>query len=412
MVLMEEEEMKKPFDILRYRHVAMGASGLFILAGVILFFVLGFNTGIDFGAGYSERVSIAPAGLSVSYSGEGTAVLSVDSRVLSLTIRTPEGVEEHVLDPSLYPTTDDIARELEALGCDAVLISSEKSGNLISGFGYPATLSASPFIVNFATDTVDVTIEDVREALSGIGSVNVQTVGFESEAIYQIRIPVEEESGRAAAESLVNSALADAFGAENIVVMQSDFVGPKFSSSLFRDSLLALAIALVLILGYVALRFRLAYSISSILALAHDVFAMLSFVLIFRLEVSSTTIAAVLTIIGYSINNTIVIFDRVRENIVKAQGGIVNVDGIISLSVRQSVTRTIMTSLTTLVAIVPLAIFSTGDIKLFAINLTWGIIAGAYSSNFLAPAFLHYFHRLFPVDKIKEKKEEEEYSLV
>ena len=130
MVLLEEEEMKKPFDILRYRYVAMGASGLFILAGIILFFVLGFNTGIDFGAGYSERVSIAPAGLTVSYSGEGTAVLSVDSRVLTLTIRTPEGVEEHALDPALYPTTDDIARELEALGCDTALISSEKTGRV------------------------------------------------------------------------------------------------------------------------------------------------------------------------------------------------------------------------------------------------------------------------------------------
>ena len=108
-----------------------------------------------------------------------------------------------------------------------------------------------------------------------------------------------------------------------------------------------------------------------------------------------------LTIIGYSINNTIVIFDRVRENIKKEKG--MDVDGIIALSVRQSLTRTVMTSLTTLVAIVPLAIFGSGDIQLFAVNLTWGIIAGAYSSNFLAPAFLHYFHRLMPIDAVKEK---------
>ena len=89
----------------------------------------------------------------------------------------------------------------------------------------------------------------------------------------------------------------------------------------------------------------------------------------------------------------------------------VDVDALVSLSVRQSLTRTIMTSLTTLVAIVPLAVLGSGDIKLFAINLTWGIIAGAYSSNFLAPAFLHYFSRMFPID-IEKKKEEEEYSLV
>ena len=412
MVLMEEEEMKKPFDVLRYRFIAMGASALFILAGIIAFFALGFNTGIDFGSGYSERVSIAPVGFTVSYTGDKTAVLSVDNGTLALTMRGPEGVEEYTFDTASYPATDDIVAKLSELGFDAELHASEKSSNLISGFGYPASLSSRPFRVNYATDTVDVTIEDVRDALSDLGSVNVQTVGFESEAIYQIRIPVEDGSGRTDAENAVNTALSDAFGAENIVVMQSDFVGPKFSSSLFRDSILALLIALVLILGYVAIRFRLAYSISSILALFHDVLAMLSFVLIFRLEVSATTIAAVLTIIGYSINNTIVIFDRVRENIknVKETGG--DVDGIIALSVRQSVSRSVMTSLTTLVAIVPLAVFSTGDIKLFAVNLTWGIIAGAYSSNFLAPAFLHYFHRLMPIDKVKEKKDEEEYSLV
>ncbi len=403
--------MKKPFDVLEYRFAAMGASLLFIAAGIVIFFALGFNTGIDFGSGYSERVSIAPVGFTVSYSGDETAVLSADNGVLMLTLRGPEGAREYVFDPADYPKNDDIVAKLDELGLDAVLYGSESSGNLISGFGYPATLSSAPFRVNYATDTVDVTIEDVRAALSGLDSVNVQTVGFESEAIYQIRIPVDDGNSRNSAESAVNSALAAAFGEENIVVMQSDFVGPKFSSALFRDSILALLIALVLILGYVALRFRLAYSISSILALFHDVLAMLSFVLIFRLEVSSTTIAAVLTIIGYSINNTIVIFDRVRENIKGINGPCDDVDGVISLSVRQSVTRSVMTSLTTLVAIVPLAVFSSGDIKLFAINLTWGIIAGAYSSNFLAPAFLHYFHRIMPIDKVKEKKEEE-YSLV
>ena len=206
-----------------------------------------------------------------------------------------------------------------------------------------------------------------------------------------------------------SSLLFSAFGEENTVVLQSDFVGPKFSSSLFRDSITGLLIALVLILGYIAIRFRFSYAISSIIALFHDVLAMLSFILIFRLEVSSTTIAAVLTIIGYSINNTIVIFDRVRENLKLEKGK--SVDDVIALSVRQSLTRTIMTSLTTLVAIVPLAILGSGDIQLFAINLTWGIIAGAYSSNFLAPAFLHYFHKIMPIDKENEKKEEE-YSLV
>lgn len=398
--------------ILRWRFLAMGCSALLILTGFVLFFVLGFNTGIDFGSGYSERIQIAPLGFTACYEGEGTAQLSVSDGTLELTKRDGSNVETYSFPASEYPLTDDIASALESLGVETVLYSSEKTGNLVSGFGFPALLSSTPFRVNFSTDTVNVTIEDIREALTELGSVNVQTVGSEEDGIYQIRVTVEEGENQNDAETRINTLLSAAFGAENLVVLQSTFVGPKFSSSLFHDSLLALGLALVLILCYVAIRFRFAYAISSILALLHDVLAMLSFVLIFRLEVSATTIAAVLTIIGYSINNTIVIFDRVRENIKIEKANGLSVDEIISLSVRQSLTRTVMTSLTTLVAIVPLAILGSGDIQIFAVNLTWGIIAGAYSSNFLAPAFLHYFHALIPIDKEKEKKEEEEYSLV
>lgn len=410
---MEENEMtedkSKLGGILRYRFIAMGASGLLIVVGIILFFVLGFNTGIDFGSGYSERIQIAPVGFTVSYPGTDNAVLSVNNRTLELTIRSSDGVAVTSFTEDVYPTTAEIVDKLNSLGLDAVLYSEERTGNVVTGFGFPAVLTSSPVKVNYATDTVDVTIEDVREALAPLGSVNVQTVGSQSEAIYQIRITVAEGDTQRDAEQKVNNLLFSAFGEENTVVLQSDFVGPKFSSSLFRDSITGLLIALVLILGYIAIRFRFSYAISSIIALFHDVLAMLSFILIFRLEVSSTTIAAVLTIIGYSINNTIVIFDRVRENLKLEKGK--SVDDVIALSVRQSLTRTIMTSLTTLVAIVPLAILGSGDIQLFAINLTWGIIAGAYSSNFLAPAFLHYFHKIMPIDKEKEKKEEE-YSLV
>ena len=403
--------MKGTFDVLRWRFAAMGVSALLIITGIVLFFAIGFNTGIDFGSGYSERIQIAPVGFTARYEGDGSAVLSVSDGVLVLTKRSSAGVETYEFSPAEYPSTDDIVSELNSLGVDAELYNTERTVNIVSGFGFPALLSSSPFRVNFSTDTVDVTIEDIRNALDELGSVNVQTVESEEKGIYQIRMSVTEDESQNEAEGRINGLLAETFGEENIVVLQSEFVGSKFSSSLFRDSLIALGAALVLILGYIAIRFRFAYAVSSIIALFHDVLAMLSFILIFRLEVSATTIAAVLTIIGYSINNTIVIFDRVRENIKLEKEKGMSVDDIISLSVRQSLTRTVMTSLTTLVAIVPLAVLGSGDIQTFAVNLTWGIIAGTYSSNFLAPAFLHYFHELIPIDKEKEKKEEE-YSLV
>ena len=239
------------------------------------------------------------------------------------------------------------------------------------------------------------TIEDIREALTELGSVNVQTVGSEEDGIYQIRVTVEEGENQNDAETRINTLLSAAFGAENLVVLQSTFVGPKFSSSLFHDSLLALGLALVLILCYVAIRFRFAYAISSILALLHDVLAMLSFVLIFRLEVSATTIAAVLTIIGYSINNTIVIFDRVRENnkIAKKMAGdsgvvntAANLRPLVDRSVRETTLRNFNSTITTLVMILLFSIIGTSSVREFGVTVIAGLIGGFYSSMFLSPS--------------------------
>ena len=283
------------------------------------------------------------------------------------------------------------------------------TADLVSGFGFPATLSSSETRLNFTTPTRDVNIEDIRGALSSLGNANIQTLGNVDSGYFQVRVNVEDGESQDSVEAKVNSALYAAFGAENVVVMQSDFVGPKFSSSLLRSSIYAILLAIVLVLVYIAIRFRLAYAISSIVALFHDVLMMLAMIAIFRLEVSSTTIAAILTIIGYSLNNTIVIFDRVRENIKENRK--VSVDSAINSAVRQSLTRTVITSLTTLFAIVPLAILSTGDIKLFAVNLTWGILVGAYSSNFIAPGLLAILNRVKPINAEKIKKAED-YSLV
>lgn len=399
-------------DVLKYKKAAYIFSLLFILAGVVVFiFFGGFNKGIDFGSGYSESFQIAPLGFSVSYDGNRSATLSVSDNTLVLQFRDADGVEEHVFPSSDYPLSGDLASELSSLGLN-VKVSQGKlnTANLVSGFGYPATLSSIPHRVNFSTDEVDVTIEDIREAVSSLGGAKVQTVGDKNKASFQVRIVLDENETQTEAGNRVERALSSSFGEENVVVLESNYVGPKFSSSLLKSSLMAVLIAFLLILVYISLRFRLAYALSSIIALVHDVLMMLSFVLILRLEVSGTTIAAVLTIIGYSLNNTIVIFDRVRENIRDNRGA--DVEYLVSLSVRQSFTRTGITTLTTLFAIVPLAIFGAGEIKLFAINLIWGLVIGAYSSSFVAPSLVVFFHSFFPINKIKEKKEEEEYSLV
>ena len=407
---MEEKQMKD-IDVLKFKVPALIFSSLFIVAGIIVFILLGFNAGIDFGSGYSESVQIAPLGMTVSYEGSESAVLSVSGTTLTLTFRSASGVEEKEFPSSLYPTAGELGAALAASGLKVKVVDPTLcTDNLVSGFGYPMTLTTSPGRINFSTDGEYVTISSLRSALSEIDGVKVQTVGDKNSGAFQVRVLLKENEGQSEAERRINGELSKVYGEENIVVLQSDFVGPKFSSSLFRSSVSAILIAFVLILLYISVRFRISYALSSIIALIHDVLMMLSFVVILRLEVSSTTIAAVLTIIGYSLNNTIVIFDRVRENIKENRGS--DPASMVSWSVRQSFSRTFITTLTTLFAIVPLSIFSTGDIRNFAINLIWGLVVGAYSSSIIAPALLMVFHRKFPIDKIKEKKEEEEYSLV
>ncbi len=403
--------MKNKFDVLKYKKIAPIPSLAFMLVGLIMFFAVGFNAGIDFAAGLSERIQIAPVGLYVSYEGSDDAVLGTQGGSLVLTRRNASGVQTKSFDAATYVTVNDLAKAMEESGIKVEVRNGDlKSSALVSGSGFPLRLNATKQRINFASSDAEVSIGDVRSALSDLPGVNVQTVGDAAASIFQIKLKASEDGSQKSTEAAVSSLLEQAFDREEVVVLQSDFVGPKFSSSLFTSSIKAILVVIVLILIYISFRFRLAYAISSVIALLHDIMMMLAFIVIFRLEVSSTTVAAVLTIIGYSLNATIVIFDRVRENILNRDRSL-SVDGIISKSVRDSFTRTIITSLTTLFAVVPLAIFSTGAIRLFAINLIWGVVVGAYSSNFIAPALLHYLHAFDAIDKIKKKKEDESYHI-
>ena len=403
--------MKVRLNAVRHRIVSFIISSLFIVAGIAAFFIRGgFNTGIDFGSGYSEKIQISPVGLWVSYAGDDSAQLSVEGGVLTLQIRSSNGVDTLEMPASTYRTVGDVASALSSKGIDVEVVDgSLETSHLVSGFGFPMKLSGTRSRINFATASKDITIADLRKVLGDLDGVSVQVVGNPNDGIFQIKLPVTEGMKQKDAEMMISTRLESAFSADEIVVMQSDFFGPKFSSQLISSAIKAILIALVLILVYISIRFRLSYALSSIIALVHDVLCMLSLILIFNLEVSTTTIAAVLTVIGYSLNNTIVIFDRVREEVKLRRG--TDVDVLINDSVDKSITRTVITTLTTLFAIVPLAFFASGDIKLFAINLTWGILVGGYSSNFIAPGLLHYFHRISPID-VEKAKVEEDYSLV
>jgi preprotein translocase subunit SecF len=176
------------------------------------------------------------------------------------------------------------------------------------------------------------------------------------------------------------------FGENAIIQKQTDYVGPRFSQLLGQQVVYLTFFALLLILAYIWFRFRLAFAVSAIIALVHDVVIMLGFIGTFQIEVSTATIAAVLTIIGYSLNDTIVIFDRVRENVGLLRDS--DFETIINTSISQSLSRTLLTSLTTLLGVTAIFIFGSGAIKDFALNLMVGIGIGTYSSMFVASPIL------------------------
>ncbi len=217
----------------------------------------------------------------------------------------------------------------------------------------------------------------------------VQTAGDEGgRFIIRIADDSEMEDFQQLTSKGITRSLEDVFG--NVKILSEEYIGSSFASSLATQTIWVTLIALGLILLYIWVRFKLNFAVSAITAVFHDVLFLLGFIGAFQLEFSTATIAAVLTIIGYSLNDTIVIFDRIRENsrIVKDK----SFKEVINLSVTQSMSRTLITSFTTLLAVVAILVFASGTIQTFALSLVVGIVVGTYSSIFVASPILLLWH--------------------
>ena len=180
---------------------------------------------------------------------------------------------------------------------------------------------------------------------------------------------------------------------DELFIENSTYIGPSIGDLLKKNALKALGIAAVGMLVYIIIRFEWMSAIAAILALLHDVLMMLAFYGLFHIQINSPFIAAILTVVGYSINNTIVIYDRVREN--KRLMKKVRLNELINTSIRQTMSRTIMTSLTTAAAILPLYVMGGSAIKEFLLPLLIGVVGGTYSSIFIAtPLYYDLYHMI------------------
>ena len=179
------------------------------------------------------------------------------------------------------------------------------------------------------------------------------------------------------------------FGEGSFEVMRRESVGPKIGAELQQKALMAVIFSLVLTLLYIAFRFEFRFGVASVIATAHDVLVILGLLALFRVEIALPTVAAILTILGYSLNDTIVVFDRIRENLNKRGGRREDPFRLVNGSINETLPRTVLTSGTTLVVLMSLLILGGGVIRDFAVVLILGVMIGTYSSIFIAsPALL------------------------
>ncbi len=244
-----------------------------------------------------------------------------------------------------------------------------------------------------------VDIEDVRRELRGIGmgDSTIQHYGSKNEILIRMMRSPTGIEGIADIQGQIIKALEVVYGEGSIELRRTEVVGPQVGAALRRQATLAMAYALIGILIYITIRFEFRFAVPAILALVHDVLITLGAFALTNRELSLPVIAAFLAIVGYSLNDTIVVFDRIRENLRLYRRE--SYEGVINRSINETLSRTILTSLTTLLVVLALFFLGGEVIHDFAFALLVGIIVGTYSSIFIASPLLILWQRFAPSKK-------------
>ena len=291
-------------------------------------------------------------------------------------------------------TFDFIGRRRIAMSASAVLI---VIGLLTAG------LRGLNYGIDFAGGTLvelrmprDVDIEDVRRELRGIGmgDSTIQHYGSKDEILIRM---MRSPKGIEGLQGEIIKALEVSYGQGKIELRRTEVVGPQVGAALRKQAALAMAYALIGILIYITIRFEFRFAVAAILALVHDVLITLGAFAVTNKELSLPVIAAFLTIVGYSLNDTIVVFDRIRENLKLFRRE--SYEAVFNRSINETLSRTILTSLTTMLVVLALFFLGGEVIHDFAFALLVGIVVGTYSSIFVASPILVFWQRLMPSKK-------------
>lgn len=287
-------------------------------------------------------------------------------------------------------------RRPAAIASAAVLVLGAVAYFVMGGLNYGIDFAGGTLVQVRFSEPQD--INEIRGALSSntdLGGITLQAFGEAGSNEYLIHLPAgdqEQAGGEDTPAARVQAVLAEQFGGVDIRRVES--VGPQVGDELKRDALYAVLLALVAILAYVWLRFHWRYSIGAIAATVHDVLIVLTAFVITQKEITLPVVAAVLTVAGYSINDTIVIFDRVRENMRRFQKR--DSVSIFNESMNQTLSRTLLTSGTTLFVVLAIYLFGGEIINDFAFALLIGVLVGTYSTLYIASPVVLLLQRLRP----------------
>jgi preprotein translocase subunit SecF len=372
-------------------------SVLLIAAGIAGYFAKGgFNLGVDFQAGLIQEVQFAPSAFSLTWSGQGNASVSFDRGNMYIVI-SGAGIEgvTHTFPYAQYSSIGNLTGALAAVDGVAVTTMAPADARSVwlvqSTQGNPL-LGRESYVVHYLpAGSPEIPIEDIRTSLQSLGTVSVQVLGERAERRFMIRMEDSDIEGEGVPAERIISALERTFGNGGVAVTRSDYVGSRFSKQLTDQVGILMAMTLLLILIYASIRFKPQFAIGAVLAIAHDALIMVAFITWTRMEFNTTTIAAILTILGYSINDTIVIFDRIRETRhLYPDAPFVN---ILDRALTETLSRTIITTVTTMLAVLSLFIFTTGSMKDFALCLIVGMISGVYSTVFIASGLVYFWDK-------------------
>lgn len=255
----------------------------------------------------------------------------------------------------------------------------------------------------------DVSIEDLRGALGG-----VEITRFGDAALHEfvVRASLDENSSITDVATSIESQITSALPGRPFEVVRTELVGAKVGNELEQKALLAILFSFAITLLYLAVRFEFRFGLAAIIATAHDIIITLGFLAMFRVEIALPTVAAILTILGYSLNDTIIVFDRIRENLNKKGARKRDQIDLVNESINETLPRTVLTSGTTVAVLVALLALGGAVIRDFTIVLILGVVIGTYSSIFVASPALIEIQKRFGEGKPKEQKKRPEPATV